>query len=142
MYHKTRFHNAPVHFANLLEGLMNPEMMSMDHKLKQNALVNILENEHQYQLQVVAPGLQKEDFKIDLENGKLSISFEQEETATEKQDKWLRQEFSMKSFRRSFTLNEKIDASAIKAVYENGILNVSLPKKEKEAVKTHSIAVQ
>lgn len=142
MYHKTRFHNAPVHFANLLEGLMNPEMMSMDHKLKQNALVNILENEHQYQLQVVAPGLQKEDFKIDLENGKLSISFEQEETATEKQDKWLRQEFRMKSFRRSFTLNEKIDASAIKAVYENGILNVSLPKKEKEAVKTHSIAVQ
>ena len=142
MYHKTRFHSAPVQFANLLEGLMNPEMMSMDHKLKQNALVNILENEQQYQLQVVAPGLQKEDFKIDLENGKLSISFEQEETATEKQDKWLRQEFSMKSFKRSFTLNEKIDASAIKAVYENGILNVSLPKKEKEAVKTHSIAVQ
>lgn len=142
MYNKTRFHSAPVHFANLLEGIMNPEVMSMDHKLKQNALVNILENENQYQLQVVAPGLKKEDFKIDIENGKLSISFEHEDATTEKQEKWIRQEFKMQSFKRSFTLNEKIDASAIKAVYENGILNVSLPKKEKEALKTVSIEVQ
>lgn len=142
MYHKTRLHSTPLHFANLLEGLMSTEMMPMNQKLKHNALVNILENEQQYQLQVIAPGLQKEDFKIDIENGKLSISFEHTDATTEKQEKWIRQEFKMESFKRSFTLNEKIDASAIQAVYENGILNVRLPKKEKEAVKIHSIAVQ
>jgi HSP20 family protein len=142
MYHKTRLNSTPLHFANLLEGLMNPELTSTEHKLKHNALINILENEQQYQLQIVAPGLKKEDFKIEVENGKLSISFEHEDATTEKQEKWIRQEFSMPSFKRSFTLNEKIDASAIQAVYENGILNVRLPKKENEAVKIHSIAVQ
>jgi HSP20 family protein len=142
MYHKTRLHSTPLHFANLLEGLMSTEMMPINQKLKHNTLVNILENEQQYQLQVIAPGLQKEDFKIDIENGKLSISFEHEDATTEKQEKWIRQEFKMESFKRSFTLNEKIDASAIQAVYENGILNVRLPKKENEAVKIHSIAVQ
>jgi HSP20 family protein len=142
MYHKTRLHSTPVHFANLLEGLMNPELTSTEHKLKHNALINILENEQQYQLQIVAPGLKKEDFKIEVENGKLSISFEHEDATTEKQEKWIRQEFSMPSFKRSFSLNEKIDSSAIQAVYENGILNLRLPKKEKETVKSHSIAVQ
>jgi HSP20 family protein len=142
MYHKTRLHSTPVHFANLLEGLMNPELTSAEHKLKHNALINILENEQQYQLQIVAPGLKKEDFKIEVENGKLSISFEHEDATTEKQEKWIRQEFSMPSFKRSFSLNEKIDSSAIQAVYENGILNLRLPKKEKETVKSHSIAVQ
>jgi HSP20 family protein len=142
MYHQTRLHSTPLHFANLLEGLMSTELMPINQKLKHSALVNILENEQQYQLQVIAPGLQKEDFKIDIENGKLSISFEHKDTTTEKQEKWIRQEFKMESFKRSFTLNEKIDASAIQAVYENGILNVRLPKKENEAVKIHSIAVQ
>lgn len=142
MYHKTRLHSRPVHFSNLLEGLMNPELSSTEHKLKHNALVNILENEQQYQLQIVAPGLKKEDFKIEVENDKMNISFEQENTNTGIQEKWIRQEFSMSSFKRSFSLNEKIDSTAIQAVYENGILNVHLPKKEKEAVKTHSIAVQ
>lgn len=142
MYNKTRFHHAPVHFANLLEGLMNPESSFADYRAKQNASVNIRETADQYELHLLAPGLNKEDFKIDVDKNLLTISFEHKEESKETDEKWLRQEFKMSSFKRSFSLNEKIDAAAIKATYENGILNVSLPKKEKEEAKAVSIAVQ
>ncbi|MES2478160.1 MAG: Hsp20/alpha crystallin family protein [Bacteroidota bacterium] len=142
MYNKTRFHHAPVHFANLLEGLMNPESSFTDYKAKQGASVNIRETADQYELHLLAPGLNKEDFKIDVDKNLLTIAFEHKEESKETDEKWLRQEFKMSSFKRSFSLNEKIDAAAIKATYENGILNVSLPKKEKEEAKAVSIAVQ
>lgn len=142
MYNKTRFHNAPVQFAHLLEGLMNPDLSFNDYKSKQNAMVNIRETADQYELQLLAPGLNKEDFKIDVDKNLLTISFEHKEESKETDQKWIRQEFKMSSFKRSFSLNEKIDAAAIKATYENGILNVSLPKKEKEEAKAVSIAVQ
>lgn len=138
MYNKTRFHNAPVHFANLFEGLMNPEMSYVKHQVS----ANIAENASQYELHLVAPGLKKEDFKIDVDKNLLSISFEHKEENKASDEKWLRQEFKIQSFKRSFSLNEKIDVAAIKAVYENGILNVILPKKEKEEAKAVSIAVQ
>ena len=138
MYNKTRFHNAPVHFANLFEGLMNPEMSHVKHQVS----ANIAENASQYELHLVAPGLKKEDFKIDVDKNLLSISFEHKEENKASDEKWLRQEFKIQSFKRSFSLNEKIDVAAIKAVYENGILNVILPKKEKEEAKAVSIAVQ
>jgi HSP20 family protein len=141
MYNKTRFNNAPVHFANLFEGLMNPEMSFSDCKPKQNVSVNIREDENQYELHLVAPGLKKEDFKIDMDKNMLSISFEHKDESKESDEKWLRQEFRMQSFKRNFSLNDKIDAVAIKATYENGILNISLPKKEKEEVKPVSIEV-
>lgn len=142
MYNKTRFHNAPVQLAQIFEGLMNPELTFNDYKSKQNAMVNIRETADQYELHLLAPGLNKEDFKIDVDKNLLTISFEHKEESKETDEKWIRQEFKMSSFKRSFSLNEKIDAAAIKATYQNGILNVSLPKKEKEEAKAMSIAVQ
>lgn len=135
MYNRVN-RQAPVHFANLLEGFLNNEIAQ--HK----ALVNVRENENQYEVQVIAPGLHKEDFSINVEKDMLHIAFEQKKEAKETEDKWLRQEFRMPSFKRSFALNEKVDASGISAVYENGILSVGLPKKEKEEVKSVSISVQ
>lgn len=129
---------APVHFANLLEGFLNNEFTRAEHK----AMVNIRENENQYEVQVIAPGLHKEDFSITVEKDMLHISFEQKKEAKETEDKWLRQEFRLQSFKRSFALNEKVDANSISAAYENGILTVGLPKKEKEEAKSVSISVQ
>lgn len=135
MYNRVN-RQAPVHFANLLEGFLTNEFAQ--HK----ALVNVRENENQYEVQVIAPGLHKEDFSIQVEKDMLHIAFEQKKEAKETEDKWLRQEFRMPSFKRSFALNEKVDASGISAVYENGILSVGLPKKEKEEAKSVSISVQ
>ena len=135
MYNRVN-RQAPVHFANLLEGFLNNEIAQ--HK----ALVNVRENENQYEVQVIAPGLHKEDFSIHVEKDMLHIAFEQKKETKETEDKWLRQEFRMPSFKRSFALNEKVDANGISAVYENGILSVGLPKKEKEEAKSVSISVQ
>lgn len=103
--------------------------------------VNIKETDKAYELHVVAPGLSKEAFKLNVDRNILTISFEKKEEETEENAKWLRSEYKFKSFKRSFTLNEKIDSSAISASYNNGILNVNLPKKEPVEVTTQEILV-
>jgi HSP20 family protein len=138
MYNKSRFQNTPLHFANVFEGLLNPEFNSMKHQ----ASVNISENATQYELHVVAPGLHKEDFKIDVDKNILTVSYEQHSENKESDSNWIRQEFRMSSFKRSFSLNEKIDVANINALYENGVLMISLPKKEKEEVKIQTISVK
>ena len=137
MYNRVN-RQAPVHFANLLEGFLNNEFNRPEHK----ALVNIRESEDKYEVQLIAPGLHKEDFNISIEKDLLHISFDQKKETKETEDKWLRQEFRLQAFKRSFSLSEKVDASGISAVYENGILAISLPKKEKEEPKSVSISVQ
>lgn len=94
--------------------------------------VNIQEREDRFTIELAAPGKAKEDFNIELDNDLLTISSEQKtENQTENKAKhYTRREFSYHSFKRSFTLPESIDISAIKASYENGVLNVELPKRE------------
>jgi HSP20 family protein len=108
--------------------------------------VNVNESDKEYGLQVVAPGLKKEDFKIAIDKNILTISFEQkkEETSTETKTemvKTIRSEYKFHSFKRSFTLNDKIDTSGISAKYTDGILNISLPKKEVAEPTKQEIAV-
>lgn len=103
--------------------------------------VNIKETDKAYELHVVAPGLCKEQFKLHVDRNILTVSFEKKEEETEENAKWLRSEYKFKSFKRSFTLNEKIDSSAISASYNDGILNVKLPKKEPVEVTTQEIPV-
>lgn len=96
--------------------------------------VNISENEDGFTLDVIAPGLQREDMKVQVSDGILHISFDKaEENKEEKKEdgqKILREEFKMKSFKRSFKLSGKVDAEKISAHYENGILHLAVPKKE------------
>jgi HSP20 family protein len=89
-----------------------------------------------------APGRNKEDFKINLENGLLTISFEKKEEIENKDYKTIRKEFAYRSFKRSFSLDEKINTSGIQAKYENGILKVYLPKKEEVVVNPQQINIQ
>lgn len=106
--------------------------------------VNIKETKESFDLQVIAPGLNKEDFKINVDKNNLTISFEQKKEETKEggeQEKWVRTEYRMHSFKRSFTLTEKIDTAKIAAKYTDGILTVALPKKEVEEPAKLEIAV-
>ncbi|MBN1159261.1 MAG: Hsp20/alpha crystallin family protein [Bacteroidales bacterium] len=94
--------------------------------------VNVKENDNEYKIEVAAPGLKKGDFKVNYENGRLTISSELKEEKQEKEgEKITRCEFSYQSFQRSFTVPEHIvNAEKIAAKYEDGILHVALPKRE------------
>jgi len=104
--------------------------------------VNIVESPNTYQLAVAAPGLEKADFVIKLDGNLLTISSEKKTPQSNETEKVIRKEFSNKSFKRSFTLDEKIEANAIEAKYENGILKLNLPKKEIAKATTKEITIQ
>jgi HSP20 family protein len=113
--------------------------------------VNIVENNDNYELEINAAGRKKEDFKITVDKNILTVSFsfeKNEEKNDEKNEghkenkKFIKKEFVISSFERSFTLDEKINAEDILAKYENGILTLTLPKKEEVKVMPKEIAVQ
>jgi HSP20 family protein len=130
------------HFKTL-DRLMH-DIFADDHNVKANKAtpaVNIIENESVFKLEVAAPGLAKEDFTINVEDKILTVSAEKKVgSETKEGDKILRREFGFSNFKRTFTLPENVNAAEIKAVYENGVLNVHLPKVEvKKMVQTIDI---
>jgi HSP20 family protein len=94
--------------------------------------VNIKEDDNEFMLEVAVPGMKKDDFKLNYENGRLMICSEHKNESEQKEgEKITRREFSYQSFQRSFTVPENIvDADKIKASYTDGILNVRLPKRD------------
>lgn len=104
--------------------------------------VNITENNGQYNISVAAPGMKKEDFKINLEADMLTISAEREETKEDKDKRYNRREYNYSSFSRSFTLPGEVKADKIDAKYEDGVLSLVLPKREVTKVSAKSIAVK
>jgi len=99
--------------------------------------VNIKETENSYEVEMAAPGMRKEDFKIELANNVLTISSERsEEWQDNEKEKYSRKEFSYQSFQRSFSLpKEVVDEDKIEAHYKDGVLRLSIPKKEKAKQK-------
>ncbi len=91
---------------------------------------NIVENDSDFEIELAAPGLERKDFNVEVDNGILSITAEKKEEKEEKEANYKRREFSYRSFRRSFTLPENSSVDKIDAKYENGILRLKLPKKE------------
>ncbi|MEO7045994.1 MAG: Hsp20/alpha crystallin family protein [Ferruginibacter sp.] len=104
--------------------------------------VNIVDKDAAFVIEMAAPGFEKADFNVKLENNILTISTEKKEFASEATEKIVRQEFSKKSFKRSFTIDEKIDTENINAKYENGILKLELPKKEVAKAGSKEINIQ
>lgn len=92
--------------------------------------VNITENAKEFKIEMAAPGLERKDFKVEVENGVLCISSEKEEESKEEKKNYTRREYSYNSFSRSFTLPDNSLPDKINAKYENGVLNITLPKKE------------
>ena len=103
--------------------------------------VNINEIDSGYTVDVIAPGFEKTDFKVNIDNNVLTISAERKTDEKRQTEKQIRKEYSYRSFKRSFTIDDKIDATAIEASYVNGVLKLNLPKKAevREAAKDITI---
>ena len=97
--------------------------------------VNVLENNDAFTIEVAAPGLEKKDFKIDLNNRVLTISSEREAKQIDEKEKYVRREFSYNSFQRSFGLPDSVDLDKIKANHTDGILTIEIPKREEAKEK-------
>ncbi|WP_138993141.1 Hsp20/alpha crystallin family protein [Larkinella sp. C7] len=91
--------------------------------------VNVREEADHYKLEVVAPGLKKEDFKLALNDGTLTISAENQTESEEKQDSYRRKEYSYQSFSRTFDLPDGIESDSVQANYTDGVLKIDLKKK-------------
>ena len=99
--------------------------------------VNIKENSGEFKVEVAAPGFDKGDFKLELNQDVLTVSSEKRiENETKENEHYSKREFSYQSFTRSFTLPHSADSERIDASYENGILHVSIPKKEETKLKS------
>jgi len=98
-------------------------------------MVNVFENEESYRIELAAPGLKKEDFAIELDKDVLTISSEQENSVEDSKENCTKREYSYSSFSRSFTLPESADKEKISAKAEEGILKISIMKREEEKIK-------
>ncbi len=111
-----------------------------------NVPVNVRETDKSFELELVAPGLKKEDFKINLQKELLTVSFEHSEEQSQsheaKEKGWLRKEYQKRSFSRSFNLDDAIDAGSISAKYTDGILHLSLPKTEGAQALSRTIEIK
>lgn len=126
-------------FDNFLSTILN-EMPSTPGNLNFPA-VNISENKDAYELEFNVPGRKKEDFKITVDKDILSVSFEKKEEGKEEGKQFIKREFVTQSFKRSFTLDEKINSDDINAKYQDGLLTLTLPKKEEVKVLPKEIAI-
>ncbi len=126
---------------SFLDNLLNDSPMPTINSSMNFPAVNIFETNDDYELEFNVPGRKKEDFKITVDKSILSVSFEKKEEQKEETKKYIKKEFSAQSFKRSFTLDEKINANDINAKYENGILHLTLPKKEEVKVLPKEISV-
>src|SRR5918993_1434608 len=112
-----RLQNRATGFNNLLSDVF-PHMPSIyKEDLRQVAPVNIKETEKEYLLSIVAPGMYKEDFSINIDKNQLTISAEKKEETNNETEKQIRNEYKFQSFKRSFTLDDKINADGITAQY-------------------------
>jgi HSP20 family protein len=96
----------------------------------QNPPANITETKDEFRLDISAPGLSRADFKVEVEDGLLTISSEKKEESKDDKENYKRREFSYSSFSRSFQLPDNAVEDKINAKYDNGVLHVSIPKKE------------
>lgn len=103
--------------------------------------VNISETEEAYNVELAVPGFQKEDFKIQVENDVLTISAEEKKEETKDEKNYSRREYHYSSFTRSFRLPDNAKDDAIKALYTDGMLKLSIPKTTEEVKATKEIRI-
>lgn len=131
-------------YSNFIDELFNtiPQTWNKDFQTTWSTVpVNIYEGSEGYHVDLNAPGRSKEDFKLSIDKDQLTISFEKKEEAEKNDFKAVRTEFNLSSFKRVFTLDEKVNADAIEAKYENGILKIYLPKKEVIEITPKQISI-
>ncbi len=135
-----RTENYPA-WSNLFNEFLNHDWIDWSHRNYSDTnttipSVNILESPEDFKIEVAAPGLNKNDFKIEVNQGILRISSEKkEEKENSEEGKYSRKEFSYQSFCRSFNLPLTVESDKIEAKYENGILSVTIPKRDEAKPK-------
>lgn len=130
-------------FGSLFDEFLNQSLssfMGSDSVLSQPG-VNVIETPDAFRLEIAAPGFDKQNFSIRVEDGRLIVGAQRENATEDKQERFMRREFHFASFQRSFNLPDTVNQNEVSAVYENGILNVKLPKKaeSQSVVKTVEI---
>lgn len=93
--------------------------------------VNIKESAEAFHTEMAVPGFSKKDFKIDVEGSYLTISADKEQETNESNERYTKKEFESKSFSRTFNLPDNVDEDKIQAIYQDGVLQLTIPKKEK-----------
>lgn len=126
--------NRPAALDQVFDNFFNRDLGTFfgNDLMRETPSVNIIELENAFNIELAAPGLDKADFKVKVEDNHLLITAKKENKSeeTDEAGKFVRREFNYTSFKRSFRLPEDVDAEAIKANYENGVLFVNLPKAE------------
>lgn len=128
-------------FQNNLSRFFDDSSM-MNEGFRIQVPANIRETSTGYELHLIAPGLRKEDFKLQLNKDVLTVSYERAEADEQQEDAWIRREYKQQTFSRSFSLNDAVDSTRITASYKDGILQVVLPKKEGSKNVSQVIQVQ
>lgn len=140
--------NTPINrtFDGLMNELFNDLPVTFGKSIREDLLqfppANIIEKTGLYRIELAAPGMEKTDFNVKLDGKILTISAEHKTETAKADEKVIRKEFGFKSFKRNFTVDEKIDADNISARYEKGILTLELPKKEELKTGTKEITIQ
>jgi len=131
---------------NLFDEVFSNFQSVWGHPIKENTFgippANIYETNNSFELELNVPGRNKEDFKLNVEDGILKITYQKAEENKSQDSKAIRSEFNFTSFNRSFNLDDKIDVNNIKAVYENGLLKLHLPKKQEAKEEKKQINIQ
>lgn len=129
-----RFNNGDVlpNFFDLTRNWMDWNNSNFSNSGSSIPAVNIRESQDSFEVEMAVPGMSKKDFRIELDNNLLTISSERKSENEHKEgERYTKREFSYQSFQRSFTLpKDVVDADKIKAKYEDGMLRLSIPKKE------------
>ena len=120
--------------ADIVNNIFDNDMTDFFGKRFTDPAANIIEMPDSFQLDIAAPGMKKDDFRINLENNILTVSAEVEDEKSEEGKNYTRKEFYYGSFSRAFTLPKTIDMEKIKADYDSGVLKIALPKKEESRV--------
>jgi HSP20 family protein len=128
-------------FNDVFDTILNDTFLG-DKLVSRVPAVNIAETENEFQIELAAPGLKKEDFKINLDKNVLSVSTEKKSENVEEGKKFSKREYNYTSFVRSFTLPETVDHSKIDAEYADGILKLIVAKREEAKFQTREIAVK
>lgn len=132
--------------ASLDEDFLGSNLLRWPNLLSEsNAVprVNIAETDEDFKVELAAPGMKREDFHVELDNDTLTIWTEQENNHEEENKNFTRREFSYQSFKRSFHLPITVESDKIEAKYTDGLLMLTIPKKEeakKKPVRTIEIS--
>jgi HSP20 family protein len=128
-------------FNDVFDSIFNDTFFN-DRLIARVPAVNISESENNYHVELAAPGLKKEDFKLNLDSNQLSISVETSAENQDNQKNYSKREYSYGSFVRSFTLPEGADATQIEAAYQDGILRIDIAKREEAKMVRRQIDIK